>query len=206
MNKDEVNELRAERLVKTHDSLALMAHSQNPYNCPTTHNDQSSSSTYSQQSFPINNMYNPQPSLNQNFMQPPMTSLEDINDPIEAINVALILFAKAFQLTAPNNNNQRTPSNPHNLCWTSGTELARVQCMAEWWDSSCLKCSLECGCSEWWAEGTRNGNQSRCYNCRGLGYIARNCTAIPRRRDATYLQTQLLIAQKEEAGIQLQAE
>nr|GFC72993.1 hypothetical protein [Tanacetum cinerariifolium] len=35
------------------------------------------------------------------------------------------------------------------------------------------------------AEGTRNGNQAR---------------------DAAYIQTQLLIAQKEEAGIQLQAE
>nr|GFD45067.1 hypothetical protein [Tanacetum cinerariifolium] len=34
----------------------------------------------------------------------------------------------------------------------------------------------------------------------------RNCTARPRIRDAAYLQTQLLIAQKEEAGIQLQAE
>nr|GFD61941.1 Gag-Pol polyprotein [Tanacetum cinerariifolium] len=33
-----------------------------------------------------------------------------------------------------------------------------------------------------------------------------NCTARPRRRDAAYLQTQLLIAQKEEVGIQLQAE
>nr|GFD45722.1 Gag-Pol polyprotein [Tanacetum cinerariifolium] len=33
-----------------------------------------------------------------------------------------------------------------------------------------------------------------------------NCTARPKRRDAAYLQTQLLIAQKEEAGIQLQAE
>nr|GFC63687.1 hypothetical protein [Tanacetum cinerariifolium] len=33
-----------------------------------------------------------------------------------------------------------------------------------------------------------------------------NCTTRPKRRDATYLQTQLLIAQKEEAGIQLQAE
>nr|GEX74570.1 hypothetical protein [Tanacetum cinerariifolium] len=41
---------------------------------------------------------------------------------------------------------------------------------------------------------------------RGLGHIARYCTARPRRRDAAYLQTQLLIAQMEEAGIQLQAE
>nr|GFB39009.1 hypothetical protein [Tanacetum cinerariifolium] len=114
MNQDEINELKAERLAKTHDPLALMAHSQNLYNFPATHNDQSSSSTHSQQSFPISNKYNPQPSLNQNFMQPPMTSFEDINDPTEAVNATLILFAKAFQLTAPTNNNQRTSSNPRN--------------------------------------------------------------------------------------------
>ncbi|GKB20668.1 hypothetical protein Tco_0854591 [Tanacetum coccineum] len=56
------------------------------------------------------------------------------------------------------------------------------------------------------AEGNANGNndnQIRCYNYRGLGYFARNCTVRPRRRDAAYLQTQFLIAQKEEAGIQL---
>nr|GFB32849.1 hypothetical protein [Tanacetum cinerariifolium] len=59
------------------------------------------------------------------------------------------------------------------------------------------------------AEGNatgHNGNQIRCYNFRGVGHFARNCTVRPSRRDAAYLQTQLLIAQKEEAGIQLQAE
>nr|GEZ58692.1 hypothetical protein [Tanacetum cinerariifolium] len=55
-------------------------------------------------------------------------------------------------------------------------------------------------------ETRHNGNQMRCYNCRGLGHLARNCTVKPRRRDDAYLQTQLLIAQKEEARIQPQAE
>nr|GFB95760.1 hypothetical protein [Tanacetum cinerariifolium] len=51
------------------------------------------------------------------------------------------------------------------------------------------------------AEGNatgHKGNQIRCYNYRGLGHFARNCTVRPKRRDAAYLQTQLLIAQKEE--------
>nr|GFD47190.1 hypothetical protein [Tanacetum cinerariifolium] len=47
----------------------------------------------------------------------------------------------------------------------------------------------------------QNANQIRCYNCRGFGHYARNCTVRPRKRDAAYLQTHLLIAQKEEAGI-----
>nr|GEY16769.1 reverse transcriptase domain-containing protein [Tanacetum cinerariifolium] len=59
------------------------------------------------------------------------------------------------------------------------------------------------------AEGNaigNNDNHVRCYNWKGLGHLARNCTVRPRRKDAAYLQTQLLIAQKEEAGIQIQAE
>ncbi|GJX50636.1 hypothetical protein Tco_0277481 [Tanacetum coccineum] len=38
-NQVEVNELRAERLARTHDPLALMANSNNPYNYPLFHQD-----------------------------------------------------------------------------------------------------------------------------------------------------------------------
>nr|GEY27454.1 hypothetical protein [Tanacetum cinerariifolium] len=227
INQEEVNELKAERLVKSHNPLALMAHFQNSFNFLTTHKDQSSSSTHPQQSFPINNKYNPQPALNQNFMQPQMTSLEDINDPTEAMNAALILFAKAFQLSAPTNNNQR---NGRNKFGQYAGQVAQNQQGFNAWQNGRIQGAQNAGVQSGGnqnglvvvpgianqsgtgnvvaarAEGTRIGNQARCYNCRGLGHIARNCPTRPRRRDDAYLQTQLLIAQKDEARIKLQAE
>nr|GFB39829.1 hypothetical protein [Tanacetum cinerariifolium] len=181
MNQDEINELRAERLTKTHDPLAFMAHSQNSYNFPASHNDQSSS---------------------------------NINDPTEAMNAALILFAKAFQLTAPTNNNQRTSSNPRNH---QITQL--VMNMSQDRQIQNVGGNGENQFGQYAGQVAQNQNQNGLVvvpgiaNQSGTGNIVaaraegtRNYTARPRRRDAAYLQTQLLIAQKEEARIQLQAE
>ncbi|GJW82462.1 retrovirus-related pol polyprotein from transposon TNT 1-94 [Tanacetum coccineum] len=115
-NQKEVDELRAERLAKTQDPLALMANSNNSFKYPVFHPDLPSSSTYIQQPLPNNNNYNPQPSFNQNYMQQPMPNLEDITDPTAAMNTTLALMAKAFKLnySTPTNNNQRISSNPRN--------------------------------------------------------------------------------------------
>nr|GEU76887.1 retrovirus-related Pol polyprotein from transposon TNT 1-94 [Tanacetum cinerariifolium] len=120
----------------------------------------------------------------ENYMQQPMPNPEDITYPTTAINMALAPMAKAFKLnySTPTNNNQRISSNLRNR------QIAQTASRTE-------------------GNATgHNGNQMRCYNYRGLGHLFRNCTVRPRRRDAAYLHTQLLIAQKEEAGIQLQAE
>ncbi|GJW13778.1 hypothetical protein Tco_0017911 [Tanacetum coccineum] len=111
----EVNELRAERLARTHDPLALTESSNNPYNYLVFHQDQPSQITYMQQS-PPNNNYNLQPSFNQNYMQQLMINPEDISDPTTAMNMELVLIAKAFKLnySTPTNNNQRISSNPRN--------------------------------------------------------------------------------------------
>nr|GEX53627.1 integrase, catalytic region, zinc finger, CCHC-type, peptidase aspartic, catalytic [Tanacetum cinerariifolium] len=175
-NQKEVDELKTKPLEKTQDPLALMENSNNPYAFSETHQDQ--------------------PSFNQNYIQQPMPNPEDITDPTTAMNMALALMAKVFKLnySTPTNNNQRISSNLRNR------QIAQPD-MNMGQDRQMQMVGSR-------AKGNatgHNGYQIRCYNCRGVGHFARNCTVRPRRRDAAYLQTQLLIAQKEEAVIQLQA-
>nr|GEX83951.1 copia protein [Tanacetum cinerariifolium] len=95
-NQKEVDELKAKRLAKTQDPLALMATSNNPYNFLVLHQDQ--------------------PSFNQNYMQQPMPNPKDITDITTTMNMVLALMAKAFKLnhSTPTNNNKRISSNPCN--------------------------------------------------------------------------------------------
>nr|GEU35062.1 hypothetical protein [Tanacetum cinerariifolium] len=160
-----------------------------------------------------------------------MLNPEDISDPINAMNMALVLMDKAFKLnySTPTNNNQRISSNPHNwqiaqpginmgqdrqiqmIRGHGGNQVGQLSVVPGIAHSISNQNANQNGNGNVvvaQAEGNanrNNGNQIRCYNCRGLGHYARNCTVRPRRRDAAYLQTQLLIAQKEVAGIQLQA-
>nr|GEV07117.1 ribonuclease H-like domain-containing protein [Tanacetum cinerariifolium] len=183
----------------------------------------------------IESYYHPphqdQPSFNQNYMQQPMPNPEDITDPTTAMNMALELMAKAFKLnySTPTSNNQRISSNPRNrqiaqpgmnmgqdrLMQMVGVQNPSVQnignqngligVQGNGNQNQIGNGNLVAARAEGNAAG-QNGNQIRCYNCRGACHFARNFTVRPKRRDAAYLQTQLLIAQKEEAGLELQAE
>nr|GEY89895.1 hypothetical protein [Tanacetum cinerariifolium] len=165
----------------------------------------------------------------------PMPNPEDITDPTTAMNMALALMAKTLKLnySSPTNNNQRISSNPRNRQIAQpGMNMGQDRQMqlvegngenqfrqyagqnagnpARYNDVIRNQNQIENGNlvvarAEGNAAG-QNGNHIRCYNCRGVGHYARNCTVRLRRRDAAYLQTQILIAQKEDAGIQLQAE
>ncbi|GKD35165.1 hypothetical protein Tco_1250674 [Tanacetum coccineum] len=178
-----------------------------------------------------NNNYNPQPSFNQNYMQQPMLNPKDITDPTIAMNMALVLMANAFKLnySTPTDNNQRISSNPRNIQIAQPVQTIRTRVAQNAIQNPSIQnvgnpngIIVVLGIANQNANQNRNGNvvvaqaegnaignnanQIRCYNCSGLGYLARNYTVRPRRRDAAYLQTHLSIAQKEKAGIQLQAE
>nr|GFB26993.1 hypothetical protein [Tanacetum cinerariifolium] len=209
-----LNNLQPEWSQHTQDPIALMANSNNHYAFQAPHQDQSS--------------------FNQNYLQQPMPNPEDITDPTTAMNMALALMEKAFKLnySTPTNNNQRISSNPRNkqiaqqgmnigqdrqmqMVGGNGRNQFRVQnvrnqngligVQGNGNQNQIGNGNLVAAHAEGNADG-KNGNQIRCYNCRGVGHYARNCTVRPRRRDAAYLQIQLLIAHKEEAGFQLQAE
>nr|GFB71470.1 hypothetical protein [Tanacetum cinerariifolium] len=169
-----------------------MANSNNPYAFPAPHQDQ--------------------PSFNQNYMQQLMPNPEDITDPTTTMNMELALMVKAFKLnySTPTNNNQRISSNPRNrqtaqLGMNMGQDRQMQMVGGNANQDPNGNGNLVAARAEGNATG-HNGNHIRCYNCRGVGHFARNCTFRPRRRDDAYFQTQLLIAQKEEAGIQLQVE
>ncbi|GJX62846.1 retrovirus-related pol polyprotein from transposon TNT 1-94 [Tanacetum coccineum] len=207
-NQKEVDDLRAKRFAKIHDPLALMENSNNPFNYPVFHPDQPSPSIYMQKQLPNNN-YNPQPSFNQNYMQQPMANPKDISDPTTAMNMALVLMAKAFKLnySTLTNNIQRISSNPRNRQIAQpGMNMGQDRQMQMVGGNGGNKFRQydgqnNVGNQNWLIVvlGIANPNP----NGNGLGHLARNCTVRPRRRDAAYLQNQLLFPQKEEAGIQL---
>nr|GEZ67656.1 hypothetical protein [Tanacetum cinerariifolium] len=148
----------------------------------------------------------------ENYIQQPMPNPEDITDPTTVMNMALALMAKAFKMnySSPTNNNQRISSNPRNRQIAQpGMNMGQDRQMQMVGGNPNQNLNGNGNLVVARAEGNaagQDGNQIRCYNCRGVSHYARNCTVGPRRRDAAYLQTQLLIAQKEGAGIQLQAE
>ncbi|GJW86468.1 retrovirus-related pol polyprotein from transposon TNT 1-94 [Tanacetum coccineum] len=129
-------------------------------------------------------------------MQQPMPNPEDITDPTTAINMALVLMI-AQKGNEFGSDRQVLMVGGQWLGISFDSLLGRmlgirmgIILSTKCQESGCSECSSESGSLESRAEGNANGNQIRCYNCRGLGYLARNCTARPRRRDGAYLQIQ----------------
>nr|GEU59894.1 RNA-directed DNA polymerase, eukaryota [Tanacetum cinerariifolium] len=134
-------------------------------------------------------------------------------------DMILELMAKAFQLnnTTSTNNNKRSSSNPSNtqivqlgMNTSQGIQMLMVddnvrnrfrKNAGQIYKNGNVVTTL--------AEGNGNGingNPIRCYNCRGEGHHASNCTVKPGKQNVAYLHKQMQIAQKKEAGIQLTQE
>nr|GEZ59130.1 hypothetical protein [Tanacetum cinerariifolium] len=134
----------------------------------------------------------------ENYLRQPMPNPEDIIDPTTAMNMALILMAKAFNLNyaTPTNNNQRISSNPRNrqiaqLGMNMGQDRQLQMVGGNGGNQFRQYAGQNAGNPTRYndvignqnqigngnlvaarAEGNaagQNGNQIRCYNCRGVG-------------------------------------
>ncbi|GJZ04463.1 xylulose kinase-1 [Tanacetum coccineum] len=163
-------------------ALVLMAKAFNLNNTTPTNNNQRSSS-------------NPR---DMQIAQPGMNMDQDRHMLMVEDNVGNQFRPNAGQI-AGNQNGYNALQNVGNLVGQNAVQNLNIQKIANQNVSGNVVAAR--------AEGNGNGsieNQIRCYNCQRVGHCVRNCIVRPMRRDAAYLQTRQQIAQKEEAGIQLQ--
>ncbi|GJT08719.1 hypothetical protein Tco_0843181 [Tanacetum coccineum] len=192
-HQNEVNEIRAERLARTANPLALVAQQQpvyHPQNHPTQNNQYSSNRSQ-------------QPTRNRGkaivnssaptYDQEPVTVTEDDEMSKEKeIDKLMALISLSFKkIYKPTNNNLRTSSNSSRANQDNSPRINR---------------------------GTRYDNQrvvnvvgvrdnvGTCYNGKEYGHLSRECQKPKRVKDATYHKEKMLLCKQEEVGVQLNAE
>ncbi|GJW22831.1 reverse transcriptase domain-containing protein [Tanacetum coccineum] len=191
-----VNVSRAKKLEKSHDPLALVAH---------TGSSSRNTSSY--------------------YVTHP-TSVVDYDDEYQQDDVhtnsedplasAMLLLARAItqNFSNPTNNRLRTSSNTRNQAIIQGDRVniqsrnsgnagrnnRRAYVQEEIVEGS--NAPNETGNVQRTLRTSSSGNTStvQCYNCSGKGHYARNCPK-PRVRDSKYFMEQMLLAKQDEAGV-----
>ncbi|GJX50311.1 retrovirus-related pol polyprotein from transposon TNT 1-94 [Tanacetum coccineum] len=191
-----VNTSRAKKLEKSHDPLALVAH---------TGSSSRQTSSY--------------------YVTHP-TSVVDYDDEYQQDDVhnnsedplvsAMLLLAKAItqNFSNPTNNRLRASSNTRNQAIIQGDRVniqsrnsgntgrnsRRAYVQEEVVEG--MNAPNETGNVQRTLRTPSSGNTStvQCYNCSGKGHYARNCPK-PRVRDSKYFMEQMLLAKQDEAGV-----
>nr|GEX97534.1 reverse transcriptase domain-containing protein [Tanacetum cinerariifolium] len=202
-HQHEVNEIRAERIARVANPLALVAQQQpvyHPQNHPNHYNQ--NSSTKSRQAATRNRgksiVNSPQPIYDQ---EPSMVDEDDDTSKDKEIDKLMALISLSFKKNyKPTNNNLRTSSNTSRanqdnsptINKNDGYENQRIGNIA--------------GAMENLGSSVVQKSGIHCYNCKEFGYVARECQKLKRAKDATYHMEKMLLCKQEEAGIQLNAE
>nr|GFB68022.1 hypothetical protein [Tanacetum cinerariifolium] len=201
-HQNEVNKIRAERLARTANPLALVSQQQpvyHPQNHPTHYTQ--NSSTRSQQAATRNRgkaiVNSPPPIYDQ---QPSMVAEDDEMSKDKEIDKLMALISLPFKkIYKPTNNNLRTSSNTSRANKDNSPRINR----GTGYDNQRIVNVVRARETI----GTTMVQKSRiqCYNCKDFGHVARECQKPKKAKDAAYHKEKMLLCKQEEAGFQLNA-
>ncbi|GJV60119.1 retrovirus-related pol polyprotein from transposon TNT 1-94 [Tanacetum coccineum] len=201
-HQNEVNEIRAERLARTANPLALVAQQQpvyHPQNHPN-HNTQYSS-TRSQQATRNQGKAIVNSSAPIYDQEPATVTEDDEMSKEKEIDKLMALISLSFKkIYKPTNNNLRTSSNTSRANQDNSPRINR----GTGYDNQRVVNVV--GARE--NVGTQVVQKSgiQCYNCKEYGHVSRECQKPKRVKDAAYHKEKMLLCKQEEAGVQLNAE
>nr|GEX70942.1 hypothetical protein [Tanacetum cinerariifolium] len=198
-HQNEVNELRAKRLARTANPLALVAQQQPVYH--PTHYTQNSS-TRSQQAATRNRgkaiVKSPPPIYDQ---EPTMVAKDDEMSKDKKIDKLMALISLSFKkIYKPTNNNIRTSSNTNRANQDNSLRINR----GTGYDNQRIVNVARARENVGTPVVLKSGIQ--CYNCKEYGHVPRECQKPKLAKDAAFHKEKMLLCKQEEVGFQLNAE
>ncbi|GJV02015.1 retrovirus-related pol polyprotein from transposon TNT 1-94 [Tanacetum coccineum] len=209
----EVNEIRAERIAKNANPLALVAAAQqypDPYyQAPKSHKpyaptSKQSSSTRSNASTKFKGKEIAKP-----ITPPSESASEEDSDPEQAqrdkdMQKNLALIAKYFKkIYKPTNNNLRTSSNSRNKNVDTTPRYKNDNQTGQFGNQRTVTVA---GARETVGSQVVQQTGIQCFNCKEFGHFAKECRKPKRVKDYTYHKEKMLLCKQAEKGVPLQAE
>nr|GFC35609.1 hypothetical protein [Tanacetum cinerariifolium] len=202
-HQHEVNEIRAEKITRVANPLALVAQQQQIYHPQThpTHYNQNSS-TRTQQAATRNRgkaiFKSPQPIYDQ---EPSMVDDDDETSKDKEIDKLMALISLSFKkIYKPTNNNLRTSSNTSRANQENSPRIYKNA------GYNHQRLGNVAGARETVGSSMVLKSGIQCYNCKEYRHVARECQKPKMAKDAAYHREKMLLCKQEEAGIQLNAE
>ncbi|GKD23693.1 uncharacterized mitochondrial protein-like protein, partial [Tanacetum coccineum] len=199
---NEVNKIRAKRLARTANPLALVAQQQLVYhhqNHPTQNTQYSS--TRSQQSTRNKGKAIVTSSAPTYDPEPDTVTKDDEMSKDKEIDKLMALISLSFKkIYKPTNNNLRTSSNSSRANHDNSPRINRGT------GYNNQRAVNVVGAKENVGTPVVQKSGIQCYNCKEYGHVSRECHKPKRVKDAACHKEKMLLCKQEEAGIQLNAE